>query len=147
MKLTMTLLILTLITMLSACASKPLEGELKSDMLRPSLEILGQTQLPAGARIDHEKSLIMGAGDQWVGRVRLDVGRDVGAAYKFFLETYPQQGWTLVTAVRGPSSLLVFTKQERNATVEFQEGSLFGGGSVTMTVSPRNAAVSAPRRP
>ncbi|MBU3712153.1 MAG: hypothetical protein FGM21_10270 [Limnohabitans sp.] len=139
--------VLSLGLLLCACASKPLEGELKSDMPRPSMEILGQTQLPAGAKIDHEKSLIMGSGDQWVGRVSLDVGRDVSAAYKFFLETYPQQGWTLVSAVRGQTSLLVFTKQERNATVEFQEGSLFGSGSVTMTVSPRNATVSAPRRP
>jgi hypothetical protein len=139
--------VLSLGLLLSACASKPVEGELKSDMPRPGLEILGQTQLPAGAKIDHEKSLIMGAGDQWVGRVSLDVGRDVGAAYKFFLETYPQQGWTLVTAVRGQTSLLVFTKQERNAAVEFQEGNLLGGGSVTLTVSPRNATVSAPRRP
>jgi hypothetical protein len=141
------LAVLSLGLLLSACASKPLEGELKSDMPRPSLEILGQTQLPAGAKIDHEKSLIMGAGDQWVGRVSLDVGRDASAAYKFFLETYPQQGWALVTAVRGQTSLLVFTKQERNATVEFQEGSLLGGGRVTLTVSPRNATVSAPRRP
>ena len=139
--------VLSLGLLLSACASKPLEGELKSDMPRPSLEILGQTQLPAGAKIDHEKSLIMGAGDQWVGRVSLDVGRDASAAYKFFLETYPLQGWALVTAVRGQTSLLVFTKQERNATVELQEGSLLGGGSVTLTVSPRNATVSAPRKP
>ena len=132
---------------LSACSSTPVGGELKSDMPRPNVEILGQTQLPPGAVIQHEKSLIMGAGDQWVGRVSLDVGRDVGAAYKFFLETYPQQGWTLVTAVRGQTSLLVFTKLERNATVEFQEGSLLGGGTVTMIVSPRNATVSAPRKP
>ncbi len=141
------LLVLSVALLLSACASRPIEGEIKSDMPRPSADILGQTQLPVGAKIQHEKSLIMGAGDQWVGRVSLDVGRDVSAAYKFFLETYPQQGWTLVTAVRGQTSLLVFTKQERNATVELQEGSLLGGGSVTLTVSPRNATVSAPRKP
>ncbi len=140
------LLVLSLALLLSACASRPIEGDLKSDMPRPGIDILGQTQLPAGAKIQHEKSLIMGAGDQWVGRVSLDVGRDLSAAYKFFLETYPQQGWTLVTAVRGPTSLMVFTKQERNATVELQEGN-FWGGSVTLTVSPRNAAVSAPRKP
>jgi hypothetical protein len=138
---------LSLGLLLSACGSTPTGTDLKSDMPRPSLDILGQTQLPPGAKIQHDKSLIMGAGDQWVGRVSLDVGRDVGAAYRFFLETYPQQGWTLVTAVRGPTSLLVFTKQERNATVEFQEGGLLGGGDVTMTVSPRHATVSAPRKP
>ena len=89
----------------------------------------------------------MGAGEQWVGRVVADIGKDVEGAYRFFVDTYPGQGWTLISAVRGKTSLLVFTKQERNATVEFQEGSLFGSGSVIMTVSPRNATVSAPRRP
>ena len=140
-------LLLSVGVWLTACSSTPIGGEAKGDTSRPSVDILGTTQLPPGALVQPEKSLILGAGDQWVGRVSLDVGRDVSAAYKFFLETYPQQGWTLVTAVRGGTSLLVFTKQERNATVEFQEGGLFGGGSVTMTVSPRNATVSVPRKP
>jgi hypothetical protein len=141
------LLVLCVALLLSACASRPLEGDMKSDTPRPSVDILGQTQLPVGAKILNERSLILGTGDQWVGRVSLDVGRDVSAAYKFFLDAYPQQGWTLVTAVRGPTSLLVFTKQERNATVELQEGVVWGGGNVTLTVSPRNATVNVPRKP
>jgi len=48
--------------------------------------------------------------------------------------------------VRGKTSLLVFTKQDRAATVELSEGGMMGGGALVLTVSPRNAAVVAPPR-
>jgi hypothetical protein len=108
---------------------------------------MGQTQLPAGTKILFDQSLIIGSGDNWVGRVVLDVGKDSMAAYSFFLDQYPQQGWTLLTAIRGKTSLLVFTKQDRSATVEMNEGSLLNSTMVTLTVTPKNAVVSAPKRP
>ena len=60
--------------------------------------------LPPGAVIRGDQSLIIGSGDNWVGRVVLDVGRDFDAAYRFFLEAYPAQGWTVVSSVRGKNS-------------------------------------------
>ena len=92
-------------------------------------------------------SLILGSGDNWVGRVVLDVGKDGKTAYSFFLEQYPQQGWTLLTAIRGKTSLLVFTKQDRSATVEMNEGSLISSTLLTLTVTPKNASVIAPKKP
>ena len=70
-------------------------------MLQNPVQLLGQLPLPPGAVIRADQSLIIGAGDNWVGRVMLDVGRDVDAAYRFFLETYPAQGWTVVSVSRG----------------------------------------------
>ena len=113
----------------------------------PSADLLGQTQLPAGTKVLYEQSLIIGSGDNWVGRVMLDMGKDSMAAYSFFLDQYPQQGWTLLTAIRGKTSLMVFTKQDRTATVEMNESSLLSSTLVTLTVTPKNAAVSAPRKP
>ena len=110
-------------------------------------EVVGPSALPASAVVKPEQSLIMGAGEQWVGRVVADVGKDVEGAYRFFIDTYPAQGWTLISAVRGKTSLLVFTKQDRTATVEMSEGGLMGGGMLALTVAPRNAAVVAPKRP
>ncbi|MBV8030052.1 MAG: hypothetical protein JO035_00935, partial [Betaproteobacteria bacterium] len=79
----------------------------------------------------------------WLGRIVLEAGADATAAYQFFLESYPRQGWTLLSATRGKTSLLVFTKQERTATVEVSEPALGGGALVTLTVSPKGAAVPA----
>jgi hypothetical protein len=130
---------------IAACSSTPVNGEATSDMPKASLEALGAgTPLPQGAAIKHDKSLIMGAGDNWVGRVVVDVGRDPQLAYQFFYQQYPSLGWTLVTSLRGKTSLLVFSKDDRNATVEIEDGGLLLGSTLVLTVSPRNAGAMPP---
>ncbi len=131
---------------LGACASTPLATQGEGGKVVVPTEVLGQSALPPGSSIKPELSLIMGAGEQWVGRVVADVGRDGDAAYRFFLESYPAQGWTLISAVRGKTSLIVLTKQDRSATIELTEPSTLLPGTVVLTVSPRNAQVTAPRR-
>ena len=107
---------------------------------------LGGLPLPAGSVIRADQSLIIGSGDAWVGRAVLDVGRDADAAYRFFMDNLPAQGWSVVTAVRGRQSLIVFTRQERTLTIEIAEPML-GTPAVYVTMAPRNAAVMAPRKP
>ena len=138
-----------LVVGLSACVSSTPSVNLGADGKVPnnSNQLLGQLSLPTGARLLGDQSLIIGTGDNWVGRVVLDVGRDLDAAYAFFLETYPAQGWTLVSAVRGKSSVMVLTRQERTATVELIDGGVWGSSLVMLTMAPRNAPVIAPRKP
>ena len=64
----------------------------KDDSAGVPTEVLGQNALPPGASIKPELSLIMGAGEQWVGRVVADLGRDTVGAFRFFLDTYHAQG-------------------------------------------------------
>ncbi len=111
------------------------------------VQLLGQLPLPPGAVIRVDQSLIIGAGDNWVGRVVLDVGRDFDAAYRFFLETYPANGWTVVSSVRGKNSFMVMTRQERTATFEMVDGGMLASSVVSMTMAPRNAAVMVPKMP
>ncbi len=132
---------------LGGCAGLATSTQVQSTSAVPSADLLGTTQLPAGTKILFDASLIIGSGDNWVGRVMLDVGKDSMAAYSFFLDQYPQQGWTLLTAIRGKTSLLVFTKQDRSATVEMSEGNLLSSTMVTLTVTPKNAVVVAPKKP
>ena len=146
-RLTLTLL---LSVVLSACSSTSLNtpsaaASDKSTAQAPG-QWLGGLPLPAGSAIRADQSLIIGSGETWVGRAALDVGRDADAAYRFFLDNLPAQGWTLVAAVRGRQSLLVMTRQERTLTIEISEP-LLGAPSVYMTMAPRNAAVMAPRKP
>ena len=99
--------------------------------------LLGTLPIPPGAKIVADQSLIIGSGDTWVGRLSLDVGRDVTAAYQYFLDAFQAQGWTLQAAVRSKTSLLVFTRSGRSATIEFQDTpKLVGGTTVTLTMAP-----------
>lgn len=132
--------------LLGGCGSTPLVSG-SADQVQAPTEAISQSTLPPGATMKPELSLIIGSGDQWVGRVVATVGKDIDAAIRFFIDTYQGQGWTLISSVRGKSSLLVFTRQDRTATVELVEGGLMSGGTVTLTVAPRNATVVAPKRP
>ncbi|PUE09792.1 hypothetical protein [Limnohabitans sp. T6-20] len=134
---------------LAGCASpgsSPSVGVGPDGKVQNPVQLLGQLPLPPGSIIRADQSLIIGAGDNWVGRVVLDVGRDFDAAYRFFLETYPAQGWTVVSAVRGKNSFMVMTRQERTATLEMVDGGMMGS-NVSLTMAPRNAAVMVPKKP
>lgn len=131
----------------AATSNAPSVGVGADGKAQNPLQLLGQLPLPPGTVVRAEQSLIIGAGDNWVGRVVLDVGRDLDAAYRFFLETYPAQGWTVVSSVRGKNSFMVMTRQERTATFEMIDGGLMSGGVVSMTMAPRNATVMVPKKP
>ena len=138
------------LALLAGCSSTPLGPTSPSaDATAPGAapsHWLGGMALPPGSAIRADQSLIIGAGDNWVGRAALDVGRDADTAYKFFLDNLVAQGWTLVTAVRGRQSLLVMTRQDRTLTLEMNEP-LLGLPTVYITMAPRNASVIAPRKP
>lgn len=99
---------------------------------------------PGGVKINYDQSLIIGSGENWMGRLVFELSQGSNAAYHFFLEQYPRQGWTLVSAVRGKTSLLVFTKPDRSATVELTEGGVLGASLATLTVTPKSALPVAP---
>jgi hypothetical protein len=118
---------------------------------RPGVEQFGRTPLPVGTKVRTNDSLILGVGDNWLGRAVFEVPTDAPASFAFFADQFPRQGWTAVSAMRGKKSLLVFTRGDRSATLEIEEGSLFGNAIVTITVSPvpapNNAPATAPNNP
>lgn len=108
-------------------------------------QLLGDMPLPQGARISGGESIIIGGGSSWVGRAVINALQGATDVYAFFQSEYPKAGWTTVSAVKAKTSILVFTKGDRTATVEIAEGSLGGPKSViTITSSPKNASVTAP---
>ncbi len=107
-----------------------------------NFELIGQIQLPPGAKIINERTLILGAGDAWVGRITMEVGKDTNNSYQFFMDQYPKQGWSLITASRGSNSLIVFTKQDRSATIEIRDGTIAVTPTVILTVAPKSVTPS-----
>jgi len=134
--------------LLGACASS---GDSPSGTAEEVQEIqsqlLGDMPLPQGARLAGGESIIIGRGNEWVGRAVVNALQGATDVYAFFQSEYPKNGWATVTAVKAKTSILVFTKGDRTATIEIVEGSLGGPKSVIiMTSSPKNANVVAPTR-
>lgn len=133
---------------LASCASS---GDSSTGNTNESQEIqsqlLGDMPLPAGAKIIGADSIIIGRGDSWVGRAVLSGAQSSTDIYAFFQADYPKAGWTTVSAIKAKTSILVFTKGDRTATIELNEGSLTGPKTViTITSSPKNANVIAPNK-
>jgi hypothetical protein len=131
---------LSLMVLCTACSTTPktsLDDSPQQALNSNEFEGLAPNTLPAGAKMINEQTLIMGSGDAWVGKITLDVGKDAAIAYRFFLEQYPKQGWTLLSSVRGQTSMLVFTKENRNATIQISDASVVNSGKAILTVTPR----------
>jgi hypothetical protein len=141
-------LALFLATLLGACASS---GDsptgTPAEVQEVQNQLLGDMPLPQGAKIAGSDSIIIGGGNQWVGRAVVNALQGATDVYAFFQSEYPKGGWTTVTAVKAKTSILVFTKGDRTATIEVVDGSLGGPKSViVITSSPKNANVVAPTR-
>ena len=133
---------------LGACASS---GDsptgTPSEVQETQTQLLGDMPLPAASKIVGSDSLIIGRGDNWVGRVTLSGVQTPTDIYAFFQSEYPKAGWTTVSAVKTKTSILVFTKGDRTATVELNEGPFAGPKTIiVITSSPKNANVVAPAR-
>lgn len=71
-KLLTTLLFVSVLAGCAATPSQPREGSPGYTTLSP-IQAIGQSALPPGATFRPERSLIIGSGDQWLGRVVADV--------------------------------------------------------------------------
>ena len=139
---------LFLAALLGACASS---GDSPSgspqEVQELQSQLLGDMLLPQGARLNGTDSIIIGRGNEWVGRAVVNALQGATDVYAYFHSEYPKGGWTTVTAVKAKTSILVFTKGDRTATIEVVDGSLGGPKSVIIiTSSPKNANVVAPIR-
>lgn len=134
--------------LLAACASS---GDsptgTPSEVQEIQSQLLGDMPLPAASKIIGSDSIIIGRGDNWVGRVVLSGVQTPTDIYAFFQAEYPKAGWTTVSAVKSKTSILVFTKGDRTSTVELSEGAFTGPKTlITITASPKNANVVAPTK-
>jgi hypothetical protein len=97
-----------------------------------------------GSKIRAADSLIFGLGDNWMGRAVIDIPADSSSTYNYFADQFVKQGWNLVAAMRGKRSLLVFTRADRSATIEMDEGGLLSNVVAVITISPTGSTGSAP---
>lgn len=136
-------LLILLGALVAGCATTPSTSLETADNTRVAVDQLGRTPLPVGSKIRAAESLIFGVGDNWMGRASVDIPSDSSSVYNFFVDQFVKQGWTLVAATRGKRSLLVFTRADRSATIEIDEGGLLSQVVAVITISPTSSAGAA----
>ena len=132
-----------LIAGLGACGTLPGSGTLR-EVADPARYLPG-VPLPAESKLDLERTLILGNGPDWTGRVAGETRLTEDELVKHFTEQLGKAGWRLVTVARSKASLLTLTSGARVASIEVAPGGGFSSGSTfSMVVSPQAAAAPAP---
>lgn len=106
------------------------------------------TALPAGYHIDSGRSLILGDGESWTGRLAYSATGSADNVFEFLRREMPKFGWTETYAVRSEVDLLGFASEPtgRVANIRIERGSMLDSTRVEMIVSPAAAAPKPPGR-
>ena len=135
------LLSLTIFLLIAGCATTDNLGNLSKrfdDVKKIETLLFNQMPLPKDARISPDKSLILGEGDNWAGRIELSSSMEPLEASAFFTTEYPKHGWQLISSTKAKLSILVFTGSSRTLTLEITEGGPLAAKSmIVMTVAPK----------
>ena len=135
------LLSLTAFLLISGCATTDNLGDLGKrfeDIKKIETLFFNQMPLPKDARISSDKSLILGEGDNWAGRIELSSSMESLEASAFFVREYPKHNWQLISSTKAKLSILVFTNSTRTLTLEITEGGPLAAKSmIVMTVAPK----------
>ena len=100
--------------------------------------LFNQMPLPKDAHISPERSMILGEGDNWAGRIEINTNMLVLEASSYFTSEYPKFNWTLVSSTKSKSAILVFVNTTRTLTIELTEGSALSAKTlIIMTIAPR----------
>lgn len=127
--------------LLQSCATTDNLGDLNKrfeEVKKIETLLFNQMPLPKDANIASEKSIILGEGDNWAGRIELSSSMEPLEASAFFTKDYPKYGWTLISSTKSKFSILVFSSNTRTLTIEIYEGGTFSAKSkIVMTVAPK----------
>ena len=136
------LILIGLLTFIvNGCATTDNLGDLNKrfeDLKKIETLTFNQMPLPKDARIAADKSIILGEGNNWAGRIELSSSMEPLEASAFFTTEYPKRSWTLISSTKAKLSILVFSNDTRTLTLEITEGGALSGKSmVIMTVAPK----------
>ena len=142
-------ILLSLITIfLLGCATTENLGDLSKrfdDIKKTETLFFNQMPLPRDARISPDRSLILGEGDNWAGRIELSSSMEPLEASAFFVTEYPKHGWQLISSTKAKLSIIVFSNSTRTLTLEITEGGPLAAKSmIVMTVAPKVQSQTAP---
>ncbi len=121
--------------LITGCAAGSGSQTDKSAAAGPSIEqrLAGDFPIPSGVGIDNGRSLVLGGGGSWTGRIVFTTSSSPNEAFLFYRDQPKSAGWSLVASLFSKASVLTFTKGNRSATIQI-DGSTFGGTIVSITV-------------
>jgi len=99
--------------------------------------------LPDGYSLDTGRTIILGEGDRWIGRLSYSINSSANDMFDFVRREMLNYGWSEIAVVRSEISQLTYMSSagDRVASVLITPSSLYGS-KVDMTVSPAAGGAS-----
>ncbi len=96
--------------------------------------------MPADASVELDQTIVLGTGEDWMGRVTIQAKTGLTSVFDFYREQMPQFGWKELTVLRSATSVLTYTRGDRIATIQIEtKAGPFSGARIIFSVSPRGA--------
>jgi hypothetical protein len=94
--------------------------------------------MPVKAELDMAKTLVFGSNDSWIGRLVISSSHTSNDMFDFYKQEMSGFDWQEISSVRSDTSVMIYVRVERVATIQISEATL-RGANVTITVSPKGA--------
>ena len=108
--------------------------------VQPAFAQFQDIPIPEGAKMNMDRTLILGENNAWIGRLVIDSQSSKAELFDFFKYRTNQFGWQEITSVRAAISVLSYSKENRIMTITFQSQALIGT-RVNITMSPKGTPV------
>lgn len=131
-----------LIFILGACAQSvglapiPTGSTSSSQASQPSFAQFQDIPTPPGARMNLDRTVILGAPASWIGRLALTANQNPSVVFDFYKQRIPEFGWREVTTVRAATSFMTFTRSNRVLNIQIKSQTI-QGSEVDLTISPK----------
>ena len=134
-------LLFCILIFLGGCGSglgvKPMPKGEASKSGQASFSQFQDVPIPIGAKMDLDRTVILGARESWIGRLTLETSHNSIKLFNFFKKSTPEFGWQEITSIRSATSVLTYSQTTRILTIQIIAKTL-QGSEVVMTVSPRD---------
>ncbi|HEY1722482.1 MAG TPA: hypothetical protein VGG27_14665 [Magnetospirillaceae bacterium] len=128
--------------LLAGCSSNSgsgTSGDTSNGAAPPSFNQFTDIPIPENARLSVGKSLVLGQGDNWVGRLDFSLRwSSAPQLFDFYKAQMPTYKWTEISSVRADISVMTYRRGDRIATVQIEDTTL--GAEVIITMGPANGA-------
>lgn len=95
--------------------------------------------MPQGAKLNVDKTLVVGT-QTWFGQLTLDTSQSADTMFEFYARELANFGWRRIAAVRAPTSILTYDRDNRVLAIAITPSRVYGS-EITVTVSPREEAM------
>ena len=135
------ILVLSLVLILSACASeRPSLMGLDGGAIPPAFASFPDVPFPADAIVDLDETKALGSGENWIGSLVYTTPYNPSSVFDFYVSEMPKLNWIEVATVRAKISHMTYIRNNRalQILIEMDNGD---SARVTVTAIPNTNGV------